>query len=193
MRIFLIIIALNGFLLNVEASNLENLSLKEFLQLDKFNQAVDLRAIDTEMIELGVWHLSNVYRSNKGKYPLDYNTYLGEAAQLHSDQMQMHNFFSHDNKKNKDLSTLDKRAEAGGYKNYQVLAENIYYSSINIYNPQTYFEVCLEIVQAFATSKGHRQNLLANDVLDMGCGIQFDEKSKQGFLYYYFTQNFGKQ
>lgn len=191
MRIFLIIIALQAFFLGTKASTWENLSLKEFLQLDKFNEPIDLWSVDTELIELGVWHLSNIYRANKGKYPLDYDTALSGAAQLHSDQMQLYSFFSHENKKNKNLNTVDKRASAAGYSNYQVLAENIYYSSVNIYQPQTYFEVCLEIVQAFAKSKGHKENLLANDVQDMGCGIQFDKQSKQGFLYYYFTQNFG--
>ena len=193
MRMLLTIIALGSFLKPVMSSDLSNLSLEDFLQLERFYDTIELDQIDTEMIELGVWHLSNVYRLKNGKPALEYNINLDSAAQLHSDQMQQHHFFSHDNKMNEKFSTISKRAEAAGYLDWWYLAENIYSSFISTSNPPTYFEICLEIVQAFIASKGHRKNLLSTYVNDMGCGIQFDTSSSSGWLDYYFTENLGSR
>ena len=193
MRIFLTIIMLGGILNPLKASDLSDLSLEDFLQLERFYDTIELDQIDTEMIELGVWHLSNVYRLKNGKPALEYNINLDSAAQLHSDQMQLYGFFSHDNKKNKALGTLDKRAETSGYNNWWFLAENIYSGFISTSNPCSYFEICVKIVQAFIDSKGHRENLLSTDVNEMGCGIQFDTSSAYGWLDYCFTENFGRR
>lgn len=193
MRILLTIIMLGGFLKPLKASDLSDLSLEDFLQLERFYDTIELDQIDTEMIELGVWHLSNVYRLKNGKLVLEYDVNLDSAAQLHSNQMQHYGFFAHDNKKNKAFGTLYKRAEAAGYINWWSLSENIYSSYISTSNPPRYIDICLEIVQAFIDSKGHRENLLSTDVNEMGCGIQFDTSSAYGWLDYYFTENFGRR
>jgi uncharacterized protein YkwD len=107
--------------------------------------------------------------------------------------MQHYGFFAHDYKQNKELSTLYKRAEVAGYNNWWFLSENIYSSYISTSSPPRYIDICVEIVQAFIDSKGHRENLLSTDVNEMGCGIQFDTSSAYGWLDYYFTENFGRR
>lgn len=190
--LFNIILICLGFVGVLENNQKPTLS-EEFMNSSRFNSAIDLDAVDHYLIEMGVLYLSNEYRQKKGKQALAYNTNLSLAAFLHSEQMQSHRFFAHVNKRNKQLSSMDKRATAAGYHAYQTLAENIYYGAVDISNPQTYRELCSSIVDAFIQSKGHRVNLLATDVHDMGCGISFEKEIKQGYWYFYFTQDFGKQ
>ena len=163
----------------------------EFLTLPSFNATINMAQVDIELIEAGVFHLSNEYRKKKSKDALSYNEQLSYAAYLHSEQMHIYKFFDHTNKKNNMLSSLEKRAIHAGYRNYNTLAENIFYGYINIQDIGTYKELSAFIVDAFISSKGHRDNLLANDVLEMGCGIYFDTIAKDGYWYFNFTQDFG--
>lgn len=193
MKKLLIIIILGVLFFDLPARNLADLSADEFILSSSFNSPIDLKAVDSYLIELGVLHLSNQYRVEKGRVPLSYNQSLAQAAIMHSEQMQSYRFFAHINKRNSQLSTMDRRATAVGYVNYQSLAENIYYGAIELDDPKTYRELCSTIVNAFIESKGHRVNLLASDINDMGCGIYFEQSIQQGYWYFYFTQDFGKQ
>lgn len=193
MKILFVNTVIALFFLNLFGGNEVDFSSEEFLNSSLFNSTIDLKSIDVELIELGVLHLSNSYRQKKGKLPLRYNAPLSDAAYLHSEQMEIFDFFDHVNRRNKQLSTMDRRAAAAGYTNYQTLAENIYYGAIDISQPVSYYALCETIVSAFIESKGHRLNLLASDVNDMGCGLHFEKSLKQGYWYFYFTQDFGSQ
>ena len=165
----------------------------EFLEDISFQSNIDLAQINPQLIEAGVFHLTNENRLKKNKNALTYNEALSFAAYTHSEQMQTFRFFDHVNKRNKSLSSLEKRAEYAAYRNYQSLAENIFYGYIDARNPGTYEELCSFIVKSFIASKGHRDNLLAKDLKEMGCGIYFETKLKDGYWYFYFTQDFGTQ
>ena len=168
-------------------------NLPEGIKPNIFNERINVKAIDRNLIELGVLYLTNIYRKRKGKSALSYNANLSDAAYIHSQQMQSFQFFAHNNKQNKSLETIDKRAAVAGYESSITLAENIYYGAINTQDPSSYYELCKAIVNAFIQSKGHRSNLLAADVEDMGCGVYFEDSLENTFWYFYFTQDFGKQ
>lgn len=158
-----------------------------------FNERINIKAIDYNLIELGVSYLTNIYRKKKGKSALNYNPNLSDAAYMHSQQMQSFHFFAHNNKRNKSLETIDKRAAVAGYDSFITLAENIYYGALDTQNPSSYYELCNAIVNAFIQSKGHQSNLLATDVEDMGCGVYFEKSLENTYWHFYFTQDFGKQ
>lgn len=166
-------------------------SQEEFEHLNAFNKPIDLNNIDLALIKAGVFYLTNVYRLNKNKALLSYSEQLSFAAYTHSEQMRTYHFFDHVNKKNRDLSTLEKRAQYAGYINYTALAENIFYGYVDLRNAGSYMDLCAFIVDAFISSKEHKENLLAQDVNDIGCGISFDTQTNYGFWYFYFTQDFG--
>ncbi len=168
-----------------------NFSDKEFLSLPEFNQDINLTSVDASLIEAGVFFLTNSYRISKKIAPLIYQEDLSDAAYLHSEQMQIHHFFDHTNRKNKTLATLDKRVEYVGYNDYSFLAENIFLGYIDVKKPGTYKELCEFIVRNFVESEGHKQNLLSKQSKELGCGIYFNKVSNNGFWYFYFTQDFG--
>jgi uncharacterized protein YkwD len=186
------ILFMNILFSSLFSSNVLSLTTEEFIMSTEFNAIIDLSSVDSELIEHGVLHLSNSYRFNKGKHLLNYNNQLGKAALMHSEQMSKYRFFAHVNKRNKQLSTMDKRAAVAGYADYQTLAENIYYGGLDVSEATSYRALCLTIVNAFISSKGHRLNLLASDLDDMGCGIHFEENLDNGYWHFYFTQDFGK-
>jgi uncharacterized protein YkwD len=158
-----------------------------------FNEKINVKAIDHNLIELGVSYLTNIYRKKKGKSALSYNACLSDAAYIHSQQMQSFHFFAHNNKRNKSLETIDKRAAVAGYDSFITLAENIYFGAIDTQDPPSYYELCNAIANAFIQSKRHRSNLLAADVEDIGCGVYFEDSLENTYWYFYFTQDFGKQ
>ena len=158
-----------------------------------FNEKINAKDVDHNLIELGVCYLTNIYRERKGKSALSYNSHLSDAAYIHSQQMQSFNFFAHNNKRNKSLETIDKRAAVAGYDSFITLAENIYFGAIDTQDPPSYYALCNAIVNAFIQSKGHRSNMLAANVEDVGCGIYFEDPLENTYCHFYFTQNFGKQ
>jgi len=168
-------------------------NLPEEINPNIFNGRINVKAIDHNLIELGVRYLTNVYRERKGKSALNYNANLSDAAYIHSQQMHSFQFFAHTNKRSESLATVDKRAAIAGYESSIALAENIYFGTIDTQNPSSYYELYNAIVNAFTQSKGHRSNMLAANVEDVGCGIYFEDPLENTYCHFYFTQNFGKQ
>lgn len=177
--------------LSIQANPYTTMGAEEFLYSNKFNSPINLQQIDVELIEAGVFFLTNQYRLEKKKEQLDYNASLAKGALIHSQQMEKYNFFDHVNRKNKTLARLDNRMNYVGYLHYQTLAENIYYGYLSVLEETSYKDVAQTITQAFINSKGHRQNLVASDVTEMGGGFCIAPPLKGPFLYYYFTQDFG--
>lgn len=190
--IFAFVVILSNLILFADNAY-QNYSSEDFLQLYDFNHSIDLSNVDLDLIEAGVYFLSNEYRAQKETFPLQYNDVLSNAAYLHSEQMEKYGFFDHTNRKNKTLSTLEKRVQEVGYRNFETIAENIFYGYIHLAKPSTYRELCQLILDNFIESKDHRMNLLAANVKKMGNGVFFESKSKNGFWYFYFTQDFGRQ
>lgn len=178
-------------LLSYADNSYANYSHEEFIHLKAFNAPVDFASVDIALIEAGVFYFTNEYRIKKNRTILNYNENLSFAAYTHSEQMQMHRFFDHVNKKNSLLSTLEKRANYAGYIHYSTLAENIFYGYLDLKNIVSYRALCTYIVDAFISSKEHRENLLARDIDEIGCGIYFDKQLKDGYWYFNFTQDFG--
>jgi uncharacterized protein YkwD len=165
---------------------------KRFLKSPIFHSEINLSQINMDLIEAGVFFLSNEYRIQKNRTALRYNEALSFAAYTHSEQMYIYDFFDHTNKKNKVLSSLEKRVENASYNNYVTLAENIFHGFIDLNKVGTYESFCTVILAAFLSSKKHREIIIAKDVKELGCGVYFDHDIKEGYWYYNFTQNFGQ-
>lgn len=159
----------------------------------RMNNEIILNSIDIVLLENSVIYLSNQYRLQKGKKVLTYNKQLSHAAYLHSSQMVEHNFFNHINPYNKTLRDIENRAKYVGYKNYETLSENILYGYIDIEEVGSYKDLATLILNNFIESKGHKDNLLDYKINEIGCGIAFEQSIKDGYWYFYFTQDFGKR
>lgn len=140
--------------------------------------------------------LVNQERLNNGSLPpLKHASELDTAAELHSTNMAIRDFFSHC-----DLDTLTQpgdRMTAAGYS-WSVAAENI----------AAGYSTPADVMAAWMASSGHRANILRTTVREVGVGwvqqagdlanIRYDSNSdcvadqlNQGPYVHYWTQDFG--
>lgn len=140
-------------------------------------------------IEQQVFNLVNQQRQQHGCAALVRSAALSAAAGEHSQDMALHDLFSHTGS---DGSTMVSRAVAAGYS-YSLLAENLAAGSAT----------AEEAVAGWMNSPGHRANILNCDLHELGVGyyVQMDDQSNvrldngriSGPYRYYWTQDFGSQ
>jgi len=121
--------------------------------------------------------LINQYRQDNGVAPLKISSALTTAAQLHSEDMAAHNYFSHDSL---DGRTPIDRMRAAGYNYNTYYGENIA-AGTSLYTAQSVFN-------AWKSSPGHNANMLNPDFVVIGIGIAYNESSQYK---YYWTTDFG--
>lgn len=125
-----------------------------------------------------VFDLTNSYRQQAGLAPLRLNAKLNTAAQAHSVDMALNDFFSHIGS---DGSTVYNRMNGAGY-DYNLAAENIVAG----------YATPKSAVQAWMNSPGHRANILHPNLQEIGIGFYFLSNDSGSNNYrYYWTQDFG--
>lgn len=139
-------------------------------------------SVDQQVIDL-----VNQQRQQHGCAALTRSAQLSSAATAHSQDMALHDLFSHTGS---DGSTMVSRAVAAGY-NYSMLAENLAAGAAT----------AEEVVAGWMNSPGHRANILNCDLRELGVGyyVQMDDQSNvrldngqiSGPYRYYWTQDFG--
>jgi uncharacterized protein YkwD len=141
-------------------------------------------------IEQQVIDLTNEQRRQHGcAAALVFSPQLTAAASAHSQDMALHDLFSHTGSNG---STMISRVVATGYS-YAQLAENL------AAGPST----AEDVVAGWMNSPGHRANILNCDLRDLGVGyyVQLDDQANVqlengqlgGPYRYYWTQDFGSQ
>ena len=141
-------------------------------------------------IEQQVLDLTNEQRQQHGcADALILSAQLTAAASAHSQDMALHNLFSHTGS---DGSTMLSRVVATGYS-YSQLAENL------AAGPTT----AEDAVAGWMNSSGHRANILNCGLRELGVGyyVQLDDQSNVrldngqigGPYRYYWTQDFGSR
>jgi uncharacterized protein YkwD len=128
--------------------------------------------------EMAAFLITNEFREQNGLPPFALNMQLSKAAFRHSKNMALQDFFSHTGL---DGSRSWDRIRAAGY-DYSMAAENIAigYSSAD------------EVINAWMGSAGHRENILAPDLQEIGLGY-FNLSPDPGVYNYehHWTQTFG--
>lgn len=126
-----------------------------------------------------VVELTNQFRAQSGLAPLRLSSKLSEAAQTHSQNMAVQDFFDHTGK---DGSSAGDRVSRAGY-NWRTVAENI---AAGQRTPN-------EVVTSWINSPGHRANLLNTTIEEIGVGYFFLAEDTGTTNYNaYWTQDFGK-
>ncbi|MGB3508712.1 MAG: CAP domain-containing protein [Microcoleaceae cyanobacterium] len=125
-----------------------------------------------------VVELTNIERTQLGLSPLTINFQLTSAAQTHSANMALQDFFDHTGLNG---SSIGDRVAATGYQ-YSIVAENI---GAGYSTPE-------EVVAGWMASAGHRENLLDPVLQEIGVGYYFlaNETGDVNFNHYW-TQAFG--
>jgi uncharacterized protein YkwD len=131
---------------------------------------------------LRVVELTNAERAQAGCAPLNVSTQLTEAAQGHSEDMALNDFFSHTGS---DGRSPGERIEAAGYDYWTTIGENI---AAGYQTP--------EAVMAgwMGSKKGHRENILNCAYEDIGVGYYYlaDDTGEENY-HTYWTQDFGSR
>lgn len=122
--------------------------------------------------------LTNSYRIQEGLQPLTLNINLSNAAQAHSTDMAVSDFFSHTGSNG---TTVGVRTATAGYGSPYV-GENIAAGYIT----------AEEVVRGWMNSPGHRENILNPNYLEIGVGYHYLANDTGEINYNtYWTQNFG--
>ena len=141
-------------------------------------------------IEQQVTDLTNEQRQQHGcADALVLSAQLTAAASAHSQDMALHDLFSHTGSNG---STMVSRALATGYS-YSLLAENLAAGA----------STAEEVMTGWMSSAGHRANILNCDLHELGVGFyaQLDDQANVqlgngqlgGPFRYYWTQDFGSR
>jgi uncharacterized protein YkwD len=178
-----------------------------------FYDTVDIAKPDLPKLNAIVFYLTNEVRKKKKLSELEYQPKLEEAAEIHSESMVKYDFFSHINKRSKELHDPNARARYVGVAN-PYLAENIIETFVLEYNagdkvypgkpgefryapeeepikPRTYIELGEVMVKAWMRSPDHRDNILSKKAVQLGCGTAFYVKNDfNGMPAVIATQNF---
>jgi uncharacterized protein YkwD len=132
------------------------------LSITSFSQSLNADAVSEEE---RLFLLTNQERASRGIATLRRDALLSQVARNYSREMMEHQFFSHVSEV--DGSTLwDRISRSGYYDRYLgpiVIRENIALISGSA-NAEG-------VHQVFMNSQGHRENLLAADINEMGVGI----------------------
>lgn len=125
-----------------------------------------------------VLNLTNQFRAQNGLAPLTLNLELNAAAQNHSQDMAIGDYFSHTGENG---SLPWDRAKVVGYEALS-MGENI----------AAGYSTPASVVQGWIDSPGHRANMLNPDFKELGVGYYFLESDTGAVNYYrYWTQLFG--
>jgi uncharacterized protein YkwD len=116
-----------------------------------------------------VFELVNIERSQDGKEPLEYNSALGDAAQLHAEDMVENGYFSHTSQ---DGRSFADRTREAGYTGSPG-GENI---AAGQRSPE-------QVMNSWMNSDGHRRNILNGGFDEIGVGYHNN----------YWVQVFGRR
>lgn len=194
-------------------------NLSSFTELAELEQRVDVSFSDFDLLDAAIFWMTNAEREKNGLSPFTFHPKLRQMAVLHSEQMTLHGFFSHENPFNDTYRTLDDRLNAmkdNNFCGFWTWGENIaQYPTLNgtdsftvqyIHGTPHYYSLngneiflcsCLEyakiVVDGWMHSQGHRANILNPEFKYLGCGCSgFQQKGDcVSILYFNLTQNFG--
>ena len=121
------------------------------------------RSVDIGAVEERVYAAANRERRSRSLSALTWNDSLAAEARRHSERMQRHRFFSHDDP---DRGSLGNRLGAAGIQ-YRESAENLYRQSGSA-------DPASAAVAAWLRSPGHRASLLTRAYRQTGVGVAVD-------------------
>ena len=128
--------------------------------------------LPTDRFDFAVLNLINKERTDRGLQALTLSQKLDTAADRHSKDMAVQNYFSHTGK---DGSNVGVRIERAGYTRWNAWGENIAAGQRSAES----------VVQGWMNSPGHRANILSANFTHMGLGYVTNASGRP-----YWTQVF---
>jgi len=193
--IFLSVICISAGRVSYEKDYYSGYTYKNFRTDNRYNELIDVDHPDLLRLQAVLYFLTNEIRVKYNLKPLEYSRPLEETAHMHAEDMVKQNFFSHMNPKTENKNSPNDRAKLNNIGN-PFLAENIiegfglkYTSKRTVYlrgrgnfsykpdgellQPHSYLSLGEVLITGWMNSKDHRKNILAQQALQLGCGIYF--------------------
>jgi uncharacterized protein YkwD len=141
-----------------------------FQSLDIIHKEIDFNNIDYPLFNAAIFYCTNIQRVKYNKARYIHSPGLEKAAQGHSKDMVVYNFFSHTS------SVTGKRTVKDRVNVYGIsdAAENI---ALNYGKSTTYWSFALKLVEQWMNSPGHRTNILNEQYKYLGCGVYASSSS----------------
>ncbi len=195
-------------------------NLNTFLNLSELKASLSEDLSTAELLDATIFWLTNLERKKYALKPFQFHPKLRQMALLHSNQMRLHHFFSHENPHEERYKTLTHRLDRvkdRTFDGFMTYGENIaLYPTLkegsfvvrasngytHFYNPDgtemtpyNYLEYAQEVVKGWMNSPGHRANILnpSYEYLGCGCAAYLEKNTHYDVPYFYLTQNFGGQ
>lgn len=190
-----------------------------FFGIAMLQQRITKLFSNVDLLNAAVFWFTNIERSKHHLKQFQFHSKLRQTAILHSEQMKIHSFFSHENVFNTGYKTLTDRINSvkdNSFQGFMSWGENIsdypvikanesfivenrngtqhlYATNGKEIFPYSYCEFAKTVVEGWMNSPGHRNNILNPDFEYLGCGCAKYEKQGKGYsmLYFKLTQNFG--
>lgn len=176
-----------------------------FFNISELSNIVRFNELNVDLLNAAIFHETNHERI-KSKIPIcSFHSKLLDLSMLHSLQMKLFAFFSHENQFERKYRTLSDRLgslKSESFVGFMCVGENIsdmkYFTSANFPNigisqPLSYLYITKQVVEGWMNSEGHRLNILNPDFRFLGCGcvpykINDTHSNQEGLK---ITQNFG--
>ena len=193
--------------------------INTFFSIVNLQHKITKLFVDIDLLNAAVFWFTNIERKKFNLNRFKFHDKLMQTAVLHSEQMRVHNFFSHENPYDAKYKTLDNRIESvidNNFRGFMCWGENIAYDPVIKANerftienrngiprffstsgkeivPYSHSELAKIVVEGWMNSPGHRDNILNPDFEYLGCGCAKYEEQGNGYsvLYFKLTQNFG--
>jgi uncharacterized protein YkwD/uncharacterized protein YegL len=166
-----------------------------FFSIANLQQRITKLFANVDLLNAAVFWFTNVERKKFNLKQFQYHNKLRQTATFHSEQMTIHNFFSHENVFDTSCKTLKDRigfVKDNDFKGFMSWGENISYQGKEPFD-YSYREFAKIVIEGWMNSPGHRANILNPDFEYLGCGCAKYEQKENGYsmLCFKLTQNFG--
>ncbi len=196
-----------------EVYDLQRMSYRQLYEDPRFQEPLQFSDIDYPRLHAALFYATNAVRASRGAAPLTYHALLEKAAWQYAGRMVKKDFMAHEDPYAAHLRTAEQRAQATGVTN-AILAENLatyfgiqYRRRERVYvlpgrrgqfsrtpygQPipnHTYRSFAESVIAFWMSSSRHRENLLAEEALELGCGAAFF-RDENGFPKFKLVQVF---
>lgn len=163
-------------------------SWQTFYALNDVHQTIQTDSIDLHILNACLFFATNKLRAMYKLPAFTMDIRLKNAASIHSYQMSMHHFFSHDNPYVDAIKTCNDRLKICGIQPVRGSAENCHKAIVDD-NSLTYIELAQEVIESFFQSPGHKKNLMYQAFKYAACGVAYDFEDDEE-VYLLVTQDF---
>jgi uncharacterized protein YkwD len=159
----------NEFVSAWKRESYKTVNHENFRKNELFSKKIDSNQPDYALLNACIFFAVNAQRAKQKLKPLDYAQELEISAWHHAKRMAEKDFFSHENNFDKSRKSPDDRAKLAGISN-PFIAENIAMRS-GFSNNTTYLALTDDFIAQWMNSKGHKENILHKNALQLGCGV----------------------